>query len=284
MDNMDQPPGGDPQDHRPTEQFWPVNPGPAGHQDPGYGYQQQPPGLGEHFARDRRTARHWAAGITVAALLAGGGIIGGLALSGNLASAASGPSGQAAALNATLSSADSATTSSTPTPSPSPTGTGSSPAAAGATPATAGRSCPKAAAQAKAAGHPRLAQALATHCRGLRFRVARLLGGIDGQFTFKTKTGVRTLAYERGVIQTVNSGSNIVVRASDGTTWTWDLVSSTVVREDQAKTAETALAPGQPVWVGGPVNSGAKDARLIVIRPAASSSPAAPSASPSATP
>jgi hypothetical protein len=202
-------------------------------------------------------------------------------LSGHLASAASGPSGQAAALNATLSSADSATTSSS---TPSPTGTGSSPAAAGTTPAAAGRSCPKAAAQAKAAGHSRLAQALATHCRGLRFRVARLLGGIDGQFTFRTKTGVRTLAYERGVIQTVNSGSNIVVRASDGTTWTWDLVSSTVVREDQAKTAETALAPGQPVWVGGPVNSGAKDARLIVIRPAASSSPAAPSASPSATP
>jgi hypothetical protein len=69
-----------------------------------------------------------------------------------------------------------------------------------------------------------------------------------------------------------------VVRASDGTTWTWDLVSSTVVRENRAKTAETALAPGQPVWVGGPVNSGAKDARLIVIRPPT------PSASSSATP
>jgi len=277
MDNMYPPPGGDPQDHRPTEQFWPVTSGTAGHQDPGYGYQQHP-GLGEHFARDRRTARYWAVGITVAALLAGGGIIGGVALSGN---AAAGPSGQAAALNATLSSADSSSVLSS-TPSPSPTGTGGS-TAAGSTSATAGRACPKAAAKAKAAGHPRLAQALATHCRWTRFRLARLLGGIDGQFTFKTKTGVRTLAYERGVIQTVNSGSNIVVRASDGTTWTWDLVSSTVVREDQAKTAETALAPGQPVWVGGPVNSGAKDARLIVIRPAASSSPAAPSASPSAS-
>jgi hypothetical protein len=283
MDNMYQPPGGDPQDHRPTEQFWPVNSGPAGQQDPGYGYQQQPPGLREHFARDRRKARHWTVGITVAAILAGGGIIGGMALSGNLATAASGPTGQAAALNATLSSADSSSALSS-TPSPSPTGTGSSATAAGSSPATAARSCPKAAARARAAGHPRLAQALATHCRGLRLRLARLLGGIDGQFTFKTKTGIRTLAYERGVIQTVNSGSNIVVRASDGTTWTWDLVSSTVVRENRAKTAETALAPGQPVWVGGPVNSGAKDARLIVIRPAASSSPAAPSASPSATP
>src|ERR1022692_2278606 len=185
-----------------------------------------------------------------------------MALSGNLATAASGPTGQAAALNATLSSADSSSALSS-TPSPSPTGTGSSSTAAGSSPATAARSCPKAAARARAAGHPRLAQALATHCRGLRLRLARLLGGIDGQFTFQTKTGVR---------------------ASDGTTWTWDLGSSTVVRQNRAKTAETALAPGQPVWVGGPVNSGAKDARLIVIRPAASSSPAAPSASPSATP
>jgi hypothetical protein len=281
MDNMYQPPGGDPQDHRPTEQFWPVNSGPAGHQDPGYGYQQQPSGLREHLAQDRRKARHWTVGITVAVILAGGGIIGGVALADSSAPAAAGPSGQAAALNATLSSADS---SSVPSSTPSPTGTGSSPAAAGSPSPAAGRSCPEAAAQARAAGHARLANALATHCRGLRLRVARLLGGIDGQFTFKTKTGVRTLAYERGVIQTVHSGSNIVVRASDGTTWTWDLVSSTVVREDRAKTAVTALAPGQPVWVGGPVNSGAKDARLIVIRPAASRSPAAPSASPSATP
>jgi hypothetical protein len=74
------------------------------------------------------------------------------------------------------------------------------------------------------------------------------------------------------------------VRAADGTTWTWDLVSNTVVRENGAKTAETALATGQPVWVGGPVSSGIKDARLIVIRPPASSSPASPSATPSASP
>src|ERR1700726_3267009 len=107
MDNMYQPPGGDPQDHRPTEQFWPLTSGTAGHQDPGYGYQQQPSGLGEHLARDRRKARHWAVGITVAVILAGGGIIGGVALAGHPAAAAPGPSGQAAALNATLGSADS---------------------------------------------------------------------------------------------------------------------------------------------------------------------------------
>jgi len=284
MDNM-QPPSGDPQDHRPTEQFWAMNSPAAGNENPhalGHGDQsQEPPGVREHFARDRRKARHWTIGITVAAILAGGGVIAGVALSGSPGSAAASPTGQAAALNATLSSADSPTGLSSAAGS---AGTGSSSIATDSTAATAGRSCPKAAAQAKATGHPRLAQALATHCRGRRLRIARLLGGIDGQFTFKTKTGVRTLAYERGVIETVTSGSNVVVRASDGTTWTWDLVSDTVVRENHAKAAETALAPGQAVWVGGPVNSGTKDARLIVIRPAGSSSSASPSATPTASP
>jgi hypothetical protein len=294
MDNTYQPPGGDPQDRQPTEQFWPLNSPAAGHDPygagygppPGYGagagrgYQPpQRPGIGEHYERDRRRALRWTVGIAAAALLAGG-IITGVALSGNAASAGSsgaGPTGQAAALSATLSSADSPSTAS---PTPSATSTGSSSAAAGTAAAPAKR-CAKAAAAARAAGHPRAAQALAGHCRAFRLRVARLFGGIDGQFTFQTKKGPRTLAFERGVIETVSSGSNIVVRASDGTTWTWDLVSNTVVREKGAKTAQTALASGQPVWVGGPVNSGTKDARLIVIRPPASSSPASPSASPS---
>ena len=211
----------------------------------------------------------------MAAILAAGGIIAGVALSGSPASTSSagaGLAGQAAALNATLSSADSLSTSS---PTPSRTGTGSS----SGTAATAAKPCAKAAAAARAAGRPRIAQALASHCRGIRLRIARLLGGVNGQFTFRTRSGFRTLAYERGVIETVTSGSNIVVRAADGTTWTWDLVSNTVVREKGAKTAESALAPGQAVWVGGPVNSGAKDARLIVIRPAASSPSASPSSS-----
>jgi hypothetical protein len=81
-------------------------------------------------------------------------------------------------------------------------------------------------------------------------------------------------------------GSTIVVHAADGTTWTWDLVSSTVVRDSGKKTSTSALTTGEPVWVGGPVVSGAKDARLVVIRPpsgsSASSSPS-PSPSPSAS-
>jgi hypothetical protein len=113
-----------------------------------------------------------------------------------------------------------------------------------------------------------------------------LLRGIDGQFTFRGKGGtIRTLAFERGIVQSV-SGSDVVVRATDGTTWTWVLGSSTVVRESGSKTSTSALATGEPVWVGGPVVSGAKDARLVVIRPpsgsSASSSPS-PSPSPSAS-
>ncbi|HEX9543363.1 MAG TPA: hypothetical protein VGA04_35040 [Streptosporangiaceae bacterium] len=302
MDNTYQPPGADPQDRQPTEQFWPMNSPAAGHEGsygPGYGpgpgyrpaaghsYQaQEPPGVRQHLARDRRKALHWTVGITVAAILAGAGLIAGEAWAGSPGSGASGPTGAAATLNATLSSADSSSTPS-PAPAASATGTASTGTGSAAAPAATATTqpCARAAAAAKAAkaaGRPRAAEAarlIAGHCRAGRLRIARLLGGIDGQFTFRTKTGFRTLAYERGVIETVTSGSDIVVRASDGTTWTWKLVSNTVVREKGAKTAESALAPGQAVWVGGPVTSVAKDARLIVIRPPASTSSPTPSGS-----
>jgi hypothetical protein len=276
MDYTYNPPG-EPQDHQPTEQFWPANSPAAGNQDPhgpGPGDQpQQTPGVGEHFARDRRKALRWTIGITVVALLAGGGLIAGLTLSGHSGYVAAGPAGPAAALNATLSSADSpAVFSSTPTATPS--------APAGS---AAKHPCAAAAAAARAAGRTSAAKVIAARCGRARLRLGRLLGGIDGQFTFRTKTGFRTLAYERGVIESVASGSNIVVRGANGTTWTWVLVAATVVREHGAKTTETALAAGEAVWVGGPVNSGTKDARLIVIRPPAGSSPASPSVTPSAS-
>ena len=99
----------------------------------------------------------------------------------------------------------------------------------------------------------------------------RALGGVDGQFTFHNSTGFHTLAFERGTIQSV-SGSTVVVRAPDGTTWTWLIVSNTVVRHNGVKTTARALAAGQTVFAGGPVVNGAKDARLIVIGPGASGS------------
>jgi hypothetical protein len=99
----------------------------------------------------------------------------------------------------------------------------------------------------------------------------RLLGGVHGEFTFHNKTGFHTLAFERGAIQSVN-GSDVVVRAPDGTLWTWVIVSNTVVRENGSKTTTSALATGDLVFAGGPVVNGAMEARLIVIRPSGSGS------------
>jgi hypothetical protein len=167
------------------------------------------------------------AGGVAAAALVGGAAFGAVTmLSSTPAAAASGPTGQAAVLS------DALTTAATP-------GTTASGGTAAST----------------------------TQARHVRDALARLrrLGGIDGQFTFETKTGPKTLAFERGTIQSV-SGGQVVVRAKDGTTWSWTLVGDSVVRQDGSKTTSRALSAGQPVFVGGPVVSGTHDARLVVIR------------------
>src|ERR1700722_16965941 len=107
----------------------------------------------------------------------------------------------------------------------------------------------------------------------------RALSGVDCQFPYHNKTGFHTLAFARGTIESVNS-ADVVVKAADGTTWTCLIVGDTGVRQNVAKTTTKALAVGQPVFAGGPVLSGSKDARLIVIRPAsAGSGSPSPSAS-----
>jgi len=117
----------------------------------------------------------------------------------------------------------------------------------------------------------------------VRWALGRLrrLGGVDGEFTFHNKTGFHTLAFERGIVQSV-SGSDVVIKAADGTTWTWQIVSDTVVRKNGAKTTTSALSAGETVFAGGPVVSGAKDIRLIVVRAASSSGSSGPSGSESA--
>jgi len=104
----------------------------------------------------------------------------------------------------------------------------------------------------------------------VRWALGRLrrLGGVDGTVTFHNKTGFHTLSFERGTIQSV-SGSDVVIKAPDGTTWTWLIVSDTVVRKSGGKTTTSALSAGETVFAAGPVTSGARDARLIVIKPAA---------------
>ena len=150
---------------------------------------------------------------------------------------------------------------------------GSNPAAVGSTASqvqgTTLNSELNAASTSSAASLPRLRWALAR---------LRALGGVDGEFTFHNSTGFHTLAFQRGAIQSVN-GSTVVVRALDGTTWSWQIVSDTVVRQSGHKTTTSALATGQTVFVGGPVINGAKDARLIVIRPASSGSSSSSSVS-----
>jgi hypothetical protein len=107
----------------------------------------------------------------------------------------------------------------------------------------------------------------------VRWALGRLrhFGGVDGTATFHNKTGFHTLSFERGIIQSV-SGSDVVIKAADGTTWTWHVVSDTVVRKNGGKTTTSALSAGETVFAGGPVVSGARDARLIIIRPAGSGS------------
>jgi hypothetical protein len=168
--------------------------------------------------RPARAAR-WAAGITLAGFLAGGGIA---LASGSGSANAAGQSGNAQ-LNALM------TASGTATAGTAATGT-----------AATGKN------------------------RVRSLRRLRGLGGMYGSFTFRTKSGNETLGYERGTIESVSS-SDIVVRAADGTTMTWLLVSDTVVR-DHGTSSTSKLSAGQLIFVGGPTASGARDARLIVVR------------------
>jgi hypothetical protein len=123
--------------------------------------------------------------------------------------------------------------------------------------------CAKIAAKLRASGHPAAAMRLHALCTEPLLRLA-LVGGEYGQVTFKGKTRQKTLAFERGTALTV-TGSAVTVRAHDGTTWTWDLTASTAIRAAGRATAHAKLATGDRVFVGGPVVSGRRDARLIRI-------------------
>jgi len=117
----------------------------------------------------------------------------------------------------------------------------------------------------------------------VRWALGRLrhLGGVEGTVTFRDKAGFHTLSFERGTVQSAN-GSDVVIKSPDGTTWTWHIVSDTVVRKNGARTTTSALSAGETVFAGGPVVNGTRDARLIVIRPDGSSGSPGPSGSQSA--
>jgi hypothetical protein len=263
MDHVNQPPGQSPPDSSSTQPFrftpgWPAGYGMApgyGPPPPGYGPPPppgpQPPGGGP--GAQRRSGRpgrllRWTGGVAAAVLLGAGGAVAGLKLAGNPAPA---NTPGAVALNEVLGS-----------------------------PAGAGRAsqCPHAAAGSSAGG-----QARAGHCR--RTRLLRLVRGMYGQVTYHGRTGTATLAFERGMVESA-SGGHLVVRAADGTTWTWDLAGNAAVREHGRAAPSGALAGGVRVFVAGAVSGGSKDARLVLVRArtgsAPGSAPGAPASSPAA--
>ena len=134
---------------------------------------------------------------------------------------------------------------------------------AGASSAISAGKCAKIAAKLRVSGHPAAAMRLHALCTNPLLRLA-LIGGEYGQVTFKGKTSPKTIAFERGTVESV-TGSAVTVKAPDGTTWTWDLTASTAIHAAGQATAQARLATGDRVFVGGPVVSGARDARLIRI-------------------
>jgi hypothetical protein len=127
--------------------------------------------------------------------------------------------------------------------------------------------CRSLAALVRSNGHPVVAQRIEALCR--RSRLLRIIaaGGMYGSVTYKAKDGTTTLAFERGTVASV-AGSVMTVRAANGITWTWDITSSTVVRENGQKVAQSSLVDGDQVLVAGQMVSSTNDARLIRIRAA----------------
>jgi hypothetical protein len=191
--------------------------------------------------RSRRT-RRIVTSVAASALLLGSGAGIGMALTGGASASTGGASGGSATGSAATGSA--ATT---------------------AAYSAAGR-CAKLEQRLRSNGHLTAASRVQAFCRRPLLRLA-LVGGEHGEVTFQSKSGPKTIAFERGTIHAVSS-SAITVAAKDGTTWTWDFTSSTKVRDAGQKVTTAKLSTGELVLVGGPVVNGAHDARLIRIHDA----------------
>lgn len=121
--------------------------------------------------------------------------------------------------------------------------------------------CTKVVEELVLSNYPKLATELHALCTHPLLRLA-LVGGEHGTVTFNSKSGPVTAVFERGTVES-DTGSVITVSAQDGTTWTWDLVTNTVVRQN-GQTATVAM--GDQVFVAGTQVSGVNSARLIRIR------------------
>ena len=131
------------------------------------------------------------------------------------------------------------------------------------------RACVAAAKHLRATGHRRAALAKLRSCLRrylrLRLRLRQLVHrAMHGEITFATRKGQKTLVFSRGAIQSVSS-SSVVVKAADGTTWTWSLSSSTIVTRGGHRADLAALSAGQKIIVVGQLAGGADDARRVFV-------------------
>jgi hypothetical protein len=105
----------------------------------------------------------------------------------------------------------------------------------------------------------------------------RRLGGMYGQASFRGKDGTtRTLAYERGTVVSADGSQttgSAVVQAANGTTFTWQYESDTTVRKGGQKASISDVSTGEHVLVAGPITSGNRDARVIIVAAPKSSTP-----------
>jgi hypothetical protein len=190
--------------------------------------------LTQHFARRRKTL-YVTAGLVLVVLLGVGGALAGSALFGSAPASGSSSSSGSPGTAATLNAALSSSNSTIAT-----------------TPA----------AKARRAG------ALAR---------LRRLGGMYGQASFRGKDGTtRTLAYERGTVVSADGSQttgSAVVKAANGTTFTWKYESDTTVRKGGQKASIADVSTGEHVLVAGPITSGNRDARVIIVAAPKSSTP-----------
>jgi hypothetical protein len=264
MDHANQSAGQPPPDSSSTQPFR-ITPGwPAGYElAPGYeppSPSPQPPGGPGPRPRTGRPSRllRWTSGIAAAGLLAAGGTLAGLKLAGNSARL---NTPVAVALFQALDSS------------------------AGAD--RVGH-CRQAAAGSSAGSQTR-----AGLCHRRR-HLLRLVRGMYGQVTYHGRAWAARLAFERGAVESARRG-HLVVRAADGTAWTWVLAGNTVVRR-YGRTAPRgalssgalfsgALSNGARVFVVGRVSgSGSNDARLVLVRALSGSAPGSSSRAPASSP
>jgi hypothetical protein len=99
--------------------------------------------------------------------------------------------------------------------------------------------------------HPRLRAYLRKHT-------------LHGDVTVQTKNGPRTIAVQRGTVESVSSDS-IRVKSSDGFVLTWHLGKNTKVRQNKQAAELSALKANEEIGVAGGQQGNVDNARLIVI-------------------